>query len=162
MLFSRITRKGLHVSRKDRLEHLEAYKEFMESEHYELLGFLYGNLNIVDSKTSALLRFNGAIVAITSLLLGLDDSLIWPGIFVIILLIGGGSSLISLYSLRLHWVSTDDLKNPEGLCEALLQIRDNRTENYRRAWLLSFISVTLFCLAVLINYLVLGLSGFIS
>ena len=90
MLFSRITRKGLHVSRKDRLEHLEAYKEFMESEHYELLGFLYGNLNIVDSKTSALLRFNGAIVAITSLLLGLDDSLIWPGIFVIILLIGGG------------------------------------------------------------------------
>ncbi len=159
-MFFKNTSLGLHQNQEERLDHLKAYKKLRDSGNCELFDFLYDNLNIVDSKTAALLQFNGISLAIITIVFTLVHSIILKGFLIGVLLLATISSLISLKGIYLHWAGTNDFLDPDHYFEQLLQVRDERTLAYRRAWLLSVWSIALFCIAIIGNYIILAFHAF--
>ena len=143
-------REGLHKDDKERRDHILAIGAFLKDKRKEIFIFLYENLNILDSKTSALLGFNFLMITIMTIVIAIITISWIKLILVISFSICGISTCICLKSISLHWASTKDLKNVDSYLEALLKIRDGRTESYRLARILSIFSAFIFLVTIII------------
>lgn len=143
-------RRNLNLSDEQRSKHLISFQKLSKNDSYlEIFNFLYDNLNILDSKSSALLTFNSIIIAV--LAVWTDDYdfatidewqilfYILYFVFFILLLI---SSLLSLISVYIFWSSTEDFNSPDENLKKLLKLREDRTIQYRRSWWLAFMGIT--------------------
>ena len=122
---------------------------------------LYGGLSIIDAKAQALLQFNSFLLAIVGIYFGnleavrSDPLVLVP--FIVTVLASGLSCLLCLDVIWLHWLSQEDLESQEDQSEGLssgyvelLMLRDDRSRNYRRAWILSFGSIVTSIVGVIV------------
>lgn len=137
-------RTGLHRNRQEAREHLEKLERMgIASDYAARLSFLYDNLNILDSKASSLLTFNGVLLAALAIWLNALPRnlfhLVLDLIFVVLLV----SCTLCLRIVWMYWVGSGDLDAPEDHAQSLVLRRDERTIFYRLAWWLSIVSVAL-------------------
>lgn len=103
--------------------------------------FLYGNLSILDQKSSTLLAFNAIGMTAISVWLGYVPPnwlhLALDLIFLVLL----ASCALALSVVNLHWSTIEELSDDELQTRTLLRKRDSRTISYKRAWALSVTSV---------------------
>ena len=125
---------------------------------------LYSCLSIIDAKAQALLSFNSFLLAIVGIYFGNivdvrgEPLVLIP--FLAAVLASGASCVLSLDVIWVHWLGQADMEVPAGEDQEvsrgyieLLILRDERTRNYRRAWLLSFWSVSAVVLGVMASML---------
>ncbi|HEX8745318.1 MAG TPA: hypothetical protein VF712_19485 [Thermoleophilaceae bacterium] len=122
---------------------------------------IYTGLTIIDSKAQSMLAFNSFLVAIVGIyfgnIAGVRDSALVLIPFIVTVLASGASCLLCLDVIWVHWLNQDDMETPteddetpsEGFVELMI-LRDSRTRNYRRAWLLSFMSTSTVVVGVII------------
>lgn len=143
----------LQWTHADRERHIAAliHLRSNENDHQrQLFDFFYQALNILDSKTSNLMRFNSIQFAICSLLISpnIKDSALQGDFWstaVISIAVGAILSFISAFILLtviwVHWSETDDLTDAQSHLHRLLSIRNSRTRRYRIAWMVSMLSL---------------------
>jgi hypothetical protein len=137
-------------------EHIQSLdRVFDDDKHKSLLDFLYGNLSILDNKTSALLSFNAFILTIFSIFFVflnengnmLMFTLLYTGFFICII-----STFICLSVVSLYWSTTSDFKNAREHMVNLIKVRDERTVIYMLSWRMSFWSMlSLFLFVVVVS-----------
>jgi hypothetical protein len=126
---------------------------------------LYAILGVLDSKTSALLRFDAMLSVLLALLVmprneGWQSLGGWDlGVFVGGLVLLGASMLLCLSVVRVAWpfygkMTNVDVTNIKNECADLARVIDKRTICYQWAWLLAFltlIGMSIWFLCKLIN-----------
>jgi hypothetical protein len=105
--------------------------------HKDIFDHLYGNLSILDSKSSSLLTFNSIICTVYAIFMAgtpsrVDWILVHLGMALIL-----ASSFLLLSVVRVHWSTTEHLRHPPKQMVILLEVRSERTIRYRLAWNLS-------------------------
>ena len=142
------TKFGLNLNETERRKHLEYLKALQNDEiHFSTFQFMYDNLNIIDSKSSALLTFNSLIIAVLAIWTSNISTGIFLYVYAFILILFLISSLLCLLTVFLHWSSSSDLKNLEKHIDLLLEVREQRTIKYRYAWYLAFCGILLMIFA---------------
>jgi hypothetical protein len=125
---------------------------------------LYTGLSIIDAKAQSLLAFNSFLLAIVGIYFGniasvrSEMTVLIP--FIVTVVASGVSCLLCLDVIWVHWLNQDDMEGiadsddvpSEGFVE-LLMLRDARSRNYRRAWLLSVLSTWTVVIGVIIAML---------
>jgi hypothetical protein len=132
--------------RIDQIEHLAAIRESRAHD------YLYNCLSILDIKASALLQYDGLILAATTLVLTLfRTASIGTLLIVVALILSGFSAVLCLQVVWVYWTITADFVNPKEEFIDLLECRNKRTMCYRAAWLLAHASVFIFIIGIIIK-----------
>jgi len=132
--------KGLNLNDKKRQQHINELRKIMgDHEHFSVFCFLYENLSIIDGKSASLLQFNSILIAVLALVIKMDA--VFQSTLIIMFL---ASSILSLYTVYIHWSTSDDFKSLEEHISVLLKIREKRTIIYRISWWLSAIGLISF------------------
>ncbi|MBF8274871.1 MAG: hypothetical protein HW380_3976 [Magnetococcales bacterium] len=119
--------------------------------HKEIFDHLYGCLSILDSKSASLLSFNAITSTIFSIYIS-DLSRTDYRIFIIVgIFLTLTSSLILLLVVRIRWSTQSELECLDCTALQLLYIRNKRTVLYRISWLLSFSSIVILMLWILLE-----------
>jgi hypothetical protein len=149
------TKFGLNLNETERKKHLDLLKELQKDEtHLGAFQFMYDNLNIIDSKSSALLTFNSLIIAVLAIWTSNTNTSAFLFIYTFILILFLVSSVLCLLTVFLYWSSTSELKNIENHIDLLLKVREQRTIKYRYAWYLAFMGILLMIIAKAIDVIV--------
>lgn len=115
----------------------------------ERLEFLYANLSIIDSKSSALLGFNAiGLTAIAVWLAYIPANAFHVALDVIFLLFLI-SCVLCLKTVNLYWSPPEIYTKHETQALELLECRRVRTKQYRAAWRTSLFAVVLLIVASL-------------
>jgi len=149
------TKFGLNLNETERRMHLEHLKALQNDEiHFSTFQFMYDNLNIIDSKSSALLTFNSLIIAVLAIWTTNISTGMFLYIYTFILTLFLISSLLCLLTVFLHWSPSDELKNIENHIDLLLKVREQRTIKYRFAWYLAYLGILLMIIAKIIDVII--------
>lgn len=149
------TKIGLNLNETERKKHLEHLKTLQNNEiHFGTFQFMYDNLNIIDSKSSALLTFNSLIIAVLAIWTTNISTGVFLYVYTFILILFLISSLLCLLTVFLHWSSSSDLENLEDHIDLLLKVREQRTIKYRYAWYLSYLGISLMILAKAVDVVI--------
>jgi hypothetical protein len=129
-----------------RVEHMTSIRE--STAH----GYLYNCLRILDTKASALLQYDGIILAAATLGVTLSPRPSIGNLFVIIsLVLSGTSSVLCLPVIWVYWTTTPEFINEEGEFIDLLGHRNRRTLYYRCGWLIAQLAVFFLVVGVMIK-----------
>ena len=146
------TKFNLNLNETERRKHLEHLKALQNNEiHFGAFQFMYDNLNIIDSKSSALLTFNSLIIAVLAIWTSSIPTGLFLYVYTFILILFLISSLLCLLTVFLHWSSSSHLENLEEHIDLLLQVREKRTIKYRYAWYLAYLGISLMIVAKVID-----------
>jgi len=149
------TKFGLNLNETERRKHLEYLKALQNDEiHFSTFQFMYDNLNIIDSKSSALLTFNSLIIAVLAIWTSNISTGIFLYVYAFILILFLISSLLCLLTVFLHWSPSDQLKDIKKHIDLLLQVREQRTIKYRYAWYLAYLGILLMIIAKVFDVIV--------
>jgi hypothetical protein len=147
---------GLNLNKTERIKHLESLKTLLDDKiHFGSFQFMYDNLNIIDSKSSALLTFNSLIIAVLAIWTTNNKLGMFLYVYSIILILFLVSSLLCLITVFLHWSSSNDFENPENHIDLLLQVREKRTIKYRYAWYLAYFGIFIMIAAKIIEVFII-------
>lgn len=140
---------GLPKNREERIAHIKKLTEVYEcKKHSVLFDFLYGNLNILDSKASALLSFNSIMAAISSIYVVNQTGTLERIPFILAILFLFISCILCMKIIWLHWSSSEDLVSMKEHAIVLLTVRFQRTVIYRMAWWFSMFAILLSAVAI--------------
>jgi|GEM_PF-4548576 len=150
--------KELNLKEEDLKNHVKQLQSLTKNEvHFKTYTFLYQNLNILDGKSSALLRLNSILLAGLGGALafnkGNDAVSLIDYVFIIGILLLGVSSMMCLLVNYIHWSTTADIKDQEAHLTKLLEKREYRTKSLRYAWALIFISLSIILPSIILNFL---------
>ncbi len=104
--------------------------------------YLYNCLSILDTKSSALLQYDGIILAAATLAVTLSPKPSVGNLLVIVsLVLSGVSSVLCLPVIWVHWTTTSEFANEASEFLELLRHRNRRTLCYRTAWFIAQLAV---------------------
>ena len=127
--------EGVYVG-QGQLEHTASIRESTAHD------YLYNCLSILDTKSSALLQYDGIILAAATLAVTLSPRPSIGSLFVIIsLVLSGISSVLCLPVIWVHWTTTREFANEDSEFLELLRHRNRRTLCYRTSWLIAQMAV---------------------
>ena len=115
-------------------------------------GYLYNCLSVLDTKASALLQYDGIILAAATLGVTLSPRPSIGNLFVIMsLMLSGTSSVLCLPVIWVYWTTTPEFTDEEGEFIDLLGHRNRRTLYYRGSWLIAQLAVFFLVVGVMIK-----------
>jgi hypothetical protein len=129
---------------------------------FDIREVLYEYLSIIDNKTNAVLQLNGILLAVYGILYGnLIDERLKDVQYLWMLGLGVGLSALAMLLLmtcvHIHWTNFAAPANgARGALEALVDVRDSRTNRYNIAYWMSIISISLIALFVALNHYALA------
>lgn len=130
------------------IDHIAAIRESTAHD------YLYECLSILDKKASALLQYDGLIIAAATLGVTLDRHPSVGNVFIVIsLLISGVSSVLCLPVIWVYWTTTPEFADQQGQFKNLLWLRNRRTLCYRMGWLIVQLAVFFLVLGIIIREL---------
>jgi hypothetical protein len=114
--------------------------------------YLYNCLSILDTKSSALLQYDGFILAAATLGVTLLPHLSLGTLFVTVaLLLSAISAALCLPVIWVYWTTTPEFSDERGEFIDLLGHRNRRTLYYRIAWLITPVAVFFLILGLIIQ-----------
>jgi hypothetical protein len=114
--------------------------------------YLYNCLSILDTKSSALLQYDGIVLAAATLGVTLFPHPSLGNLFVILaLLLSGVSSVLCLPVIWVYWTTTPEFSDEREEFIDLLGHRNRRTVYYRIAWLIAQAAVFFLVLGIIIR-----------
>jgi hypothetical protein len=127
---------------------------------------IYADMGIIDSKAQSMLSFNSFLLAIVGIYFGTLQSLVGQ-IFILIpfimtFAVSITSCLFCLNVVWVHWSTGIDKTKGDGVNEEILELlylRDERTIQYRKAWILSYLAVLFLFLGIVITIIIGLLEG---
>jgi hypothetical protein len=143
---------GLCRDDVERLEQLHLLRDLRQdggndAEHE----FLYRNLSILDDKASALLGFNSIVLAALAIFYTSARYLVERLIFLVALIVTAISCYLCLRVVWIHWTDNKTFGNSELYWLELMNVRDERTKMYRRAWLLAEVSLAILLMGAVVT-----------
>lgn len=144
-------RSFLYGSRDQEL--VAAINAFKVVDSKDVLFTLYNMLNVLDSKTSSLLRFNGILIAVVAILLRDVGSRYIEIAYVVLMLVSLLSCLIGFFVVKMGWPFLGKSRDPNDELAALAKAVDARTEAYQWAWTFSGISVLALVVLLIVDRL---------
>ena len=127
--------EGVYIC-QEQLEHITSIRESTAHD------YLYNCLSVLDTKSSALLQYDGIILAAATLAVTLSPRPSIGNLFVIIsLVLSGLSSVLCLPVIWVHWTTTHEFADQDSEFIDLLRHRNRRTLCYRTGWLIAQLAV---------------------
>lgn len=154
-----IIKNGLPNDKKAVSQYIDAWCHLIDTDRSiaphevqrRLFDHMYGNLDILDSKTNSLIQLTAILVAAFAFVATMPQHRFDEparALFVLGIIYAATAALLCLQVIWVHWSSLDDLDNAQQHMESLIQVRTRRTVRFRRAW--TFAAVSLGALALLL------------
>jgi hypothetical protein len=141
--------EGIYRGRASRTSHIKAIGESRDSRPHD---YLYDCLTVLDTKASALLQYDGIILAAATLGITLfPKNSIGIPLFVISLILSGVSSILCLQVIWVYWTTTREFEDDEREFKELMNCRNKRTLFYRASWLVALGSVFFLVLGIVME-----------
>jgi hypothetical protein len=114
--------------------------------------YLYNCLSILDTKSSALLQYDGIILVAAALSVTLFPHPTLGNLFVILaLLLSAISSALCLPVIWVYWTTTPEFSDERGEFTDLLGHRNRRTVYYRISWLIAQLALLFLVTGIIIR-----------
>lgn len=128
------------------VEHVASIRESTAHE------YLYNCLSVLDTKSSALLQYDGLIIAAATLGVTFFPHPSLGNLFVVLaLLLSGISAVLCLPVIWVYWTTTPEFSVERDEFIDLLGHRNRRTLYYRIAWLIAPVAVFFLVLGIIIR-----------
>jgi hypothetical protein len=129
-------------------EHLAAIRESAAHD------YLYDCLSVLDTKASALLQYDGIILAAATLAITLFSRATAGTVLVAVaLILSGLSSVLCLQVIWVYWTETAEFSSDKDEFVTLLKRRGARTLCYRASWITAQASVFFLIVGVIATLL---------
>jgi hypothetical protein len=133
---------------QSQIEHLAAIRESAAHD------YLYDCLSVLDTKASALLQYDGIILAAATLAITLFSRATTGTVLVAVaLILSGLSSVLCLQVIWVYWTETAEFSSDKDEFVTLLKRRNARTLCYRASWITAQASVFFLIVGVIATQL---------
>jgi hypothetical protein len=141
--------EGIYRGKASRTSHIQAISGARDSRPHD---YLYDCLTVLDTKASALLQYDGIILAAATLAITLFPKTTFGiPLFVVSLVLSGISSILCLQVIWVYWTTTGEFQDDEMEFRELMNCRNKRTLFYRASWLVALGSVVFLVLGIVLE-----------